>query len=102
MEFYDIHKFEEYMVENILFWLVLFVLYYICTSVGAGDIKILCVSKLYFVGNDTVDWLLILFVLIVVALFIMLLLKISSERSLRITFAPYVLLSVLLFYVKDI
>lgn len=89
----------EILTKDVFLWLLLIILYCRCSSIGAGDVKLLCVCELYFTYYETVEWLLILFMLIVVFAVLWIIKKKSEEN---IPLAPYVLLSVLIFYAKEL
>lgn len=96
----DIAKIEEVLMEHIWFCLFLLLMYHIMQTVGAGDIKILCVSKLYFLDNELIEWLSILLLLLLIRLVVSLI--VDKNKELRIRFASYMFFSVLLFYVKNV
>lgn len=95
---FDIHSFFEFVVENILFFLFLFIIYYVCKTVGGGDIKILCMSILYFTKNEVIKWLFILLFLLIANV----LNSIIRKKDMKIAFAPYIFQSVLLYYLGSI
>lgn len=94
---------QEYLtllIENVLFSLLLLFLYFRSTSIGAGDVKLLCVSKLYFNMDDTMKWLLCMGVLLAVGYFRAF--RREHDKNVRTVFAPYVLISVVILYIEEL
>ncbi len=91
---------QEYVtlfIENGIFCTLLLLWGLKSKNIGAGDIKLLCVSKLYFNMDDAMKWILIMVVLLVLGYANAL--RRGNDKNARTAFAPYVLVSVILFYI---
>ena len=82
----------EWLTENILFCLVVYIFSNKYKFIYAGDIKLLCVCKLYFFGAAAIEWFITLIILLIISLVI------KKMKNVKVPLVPYVLLSVLIVY----